>query len=227
MGQNKAVLEEIMNELLDEISLGLCFELHRSCKIGTFFLDDTDLESEKLYEIVTIKGHDVFGQLATAKKQYDCVCPNCKHNLAASRFAPHLEKCMGMGTSGARVTSQRMARSSNKKGSEVESDDNSNDGDWTYSGDKKVGKKAKKDKRVITSKKTKIKTKLKDDIDPQQYSSDSKTERSAANVWDMNSSSPADSSSTIASVKSSRKRKHSKSTRKKKSSTGSGGSFSP
>jgi len=38
------VLEDVMNELFDEISLGLCFELHRSCKIGTIFLEDMDDE---------------------------------------------------------------------------------------------------------------------------------------------------------------------------------------
>ncbi len=29
--------------------------------------------------------------------KYECVCPNCDRSLAAIRFAPHLEKCMGMG----------------------------------------------------------------------------------------------------------------------------------
>ena len=39
-----------------------------------------------------------------------------------------------------------------------------------------------------------------DDIDLPRYSSDSKPERSSANVWDVNSSSPADSCSTAASL---------------------------
>ena len=25
--------------------------------------------------------------------KYECVCPNCSRNVAAIRFAPHLEKC--------------------------------------------------------------------------------------------------------------------------------------
>lgn len=29
-------------------------------------------------------------------------CPSCKKVLAATRFAPHLEKCMGMGRQSAR-----------------------------------------------------------------------------------------------------------------------------
>jgi hypothetical protein len=34
-----------MNELIDEVSCGLCFEVHRACKLGTIFLDETDNES--------------------------------------------------------------------------------------------------------------------------------------------------------------------------------------
>lgn len=51
-------------------------------------------------------GVDVFGNLP-AKKQLECVCPECKRNLAASRFAPHLEKCMGMGRNSSRIASRR------------------------------------------------------------------------------------------------------------------------
>ena len=48
----------------------------------------------------------MFGQVPM-KKQYDCVCPNCQCKLAASRFAPHLEKCMGMGRNSSRLASRR------------------------------------------------------------------------------------------------------------------------
>lgn len=37
---------------------------------------------------------DVFGSTNT-KKAVDCTCPNCDRPVASSRFAPHLEKCMG------------------------------------------------------------------------------------------------------------------------------------
>ena len=48
-------------------------------------------------EIVNVRGLDVFGRVLSTKKQYDCICPQCHRSLAAARFAPHLEKCMGMG----------------------------------------------------------------------------------------------------------------------------------
>ncbi len=37
-------IEKVMDELVDEVTLGLCFEVHRSVKKGTFFLDDTEKE---------------------------------------------------------------------------------------------------------------------------------------------------------------------------------------
>ena len=59
-----------------------------------------------LADIVSEHGLDVFG-LPPSKKQYDCICPNCQRNMAASRFAPHLEKCMGMGRLSSRIASRR------------------------------------------------------------------------------------------------------------------------
>ena len=51
-------------------------------------------------------GVDVLGQAPT-KKNFECVCPSCQRHLAASRFAPHLEKCMGMGRNSSRIASRR------------------------------------------------------------------------------------------------------------------------
>ena len=60
-----------------------------------------------LPEVVECEGLDVFGQMPL-KKQIECVCPNCQRNLAANRFAPHLEKCMGMGRNSSRLASRRL-----------------------------------------------------------------------------------------------------------------------
>lgn len=38
-----------MEELIDELSLGLCFEVHRACKTGAFMLELGDPEDEKEY----------------------------------------------------------------------------------------------------------------------------------------------------------------------------------
>ena len=31
-----------MTELIDEIALGLCFEVHRGCRMGTYMLEDLE-----------------------------------------------------------------------------------------------------------------------------------------------------------------------------------------
>lgn len=46
------------------------------------------------FNIVDMPDMDVFGS-ANTKKAVDCTCPNCDRPVASSRFAPHLEKCMG------------------------------------------------------------------------------------------------------------------------------------
>ncbi|XP_064471346.1 ataxin-7-like protein 3 isoform X2 [Ornithodoros turicata] len=131
----------VLDELIDDVILGTCFEVHRSVKLGIFFLDEAK-DDEKKYEIVDELGLDVFGQVPL-KKQYECVCPNCQRNLAASRFAPHLEKCMGMGRNSSRIASKRIANSGK---AESDVDDYDNDSDWNYTSDRKSTSKKRKDK---------------------------------------------------------------------------------
>jgi len=58
-------------------------------------------------EVVECDGLDVFGQ-GPLKKQVECICPSCQRNMAANRFAPHLEKCLGMGRNSSRLASRRL-----------------------------------------------------------------------------------------------------------------------
>ncbi|KAK3782651.1 hypothetical protein RRG08_015226 [Elysia crispata] len=141
----KAVLDSVIEELIDEVSLGLCFEIHRSCKVGSLFLsgfDDTASDTE--YAIIDRPGVDVLGQVPS-KKSYECVCPNCQRHLAASRFAPHLEKCMGMGRNSSRIASRRIANNQ-KHGSEESGQEDENDNDWNYAPESKRVRKMKKEK---------------------------------------------------------------------------------
>ncbi|CAH1774444.1 unnamed protein product [Owenia fusiformis] len=153
----KRTLNSVMDELVDDVVLGLCFETHRSCKLGTLFLDETDIESENLYRIVDQVGLDVFGQLPQ-KKQLECICPNCSRNLAASRFAPHLEKCMGMGRNSSRIASRRILANTGKQenvASDNDSEDNKDDNDWSYAVDRK-SKKSRKDRSGNSPRRGKI-----------------------------------------------------------------------
>uniref|UniRef100_A0A3B5AX38 Ataxin-7-like protein 3 n=1 Tax=Stegastes partitus TaxID=144197 RepID=A0A3B5AX38_9TELE len=140
--------QDILSDLVEDACLGLCFEVHRAVKQGYFFLDDTDQESMRDFEIVDQPGLDVFGQVYNQWKNKECVCPNCSRSIAASRFAPHLEKCLGMGRNSSRIANRRIVtgnNTNNKSESDQEDNDDVNDNDWSYGAEKKA-KKRKSDK---------------------------------------------------------------------------------
>uniref|UniRef100_A0A672N8M9 SAGA-associated factor 11 n=1 Tax=Sinocyclocheilus grahami TaxID=75366 RepID=A0A672N8M9_SINGR len=103
-------------------------------------------------EIVDQPGVDIFGQVYNQWKNKECVCPNCSRSIAASRFAPHLEKCLGMGRNSSRIANRRIASGNNTNKSESDQEDNDdvNDNDWSYGAEKKA-KKRKSDKVFLHS----------------------------------------------------------------------------
>ncbi|KAI3364838.1 hypothetical protein L3Q82_001025 [Scortum barcoo] len=144
----QGLAQDILSDLVEDACLGLCFEVHRAVKQGYFFLDDTDQESMRDFEIVDQPGLDVFGQVYNQWKNKECVCPNCSRSIAASRFAPHLEKCLGMGRNSSRIANRRIVtgnNTNNKSESDQEDNDDVNDNDWSYGAEKKA-KKRKSDK---------------------------------------------------------------------------------
>ncbi|XP_025135798.2 ataxin-7-like protein 3 isoform X7 [Bubalus bubalis] len=152
----EAIAQEIYADLVEDSCLGFCFEVHRAVKCGYFFLDDTDPESMKDFEIVDQPGLDIFGQVFNQWKSKECVCPNCSRSIAASRFAPHLEKCLGMGRNSSRIANRRIANSNNMNKSESDQEDNDdiNDNDWSYGSEKKA-KKRKSDKNPNSPRRSK------------------------------------------------------------------------
>lgn len=95
--------QELLNSLIEDVIFCECLQVHRAAKLGLIFTEPGD----ELYRIKDGAGLDVFGQPLSKKKQYNCICPNCNRNLAASRLAPHLEKCMGMGRLSARAATNK------------------------------------------------------------------------------------------------------------------------
>ncbi|XP_048416367.1 ataxin-7-like protein 3 isoform X1 [Stegostoma tigrinum] len=174
----QAVAHEIYSDLVDDACLGLCFEVHRAVKCGYFFLDETDPDSMKDFEIVDQPGVDIFGQVYNQWKNKECECPNCSRSIAASRFAPHLEKCLGMGRNSSRIANRRIASSNNLSKSESDQEDNDdiNDNDWSYGSEKKA-KKRKSDKNPNSPRRSKsLKHKngeLSGNSDPYKYSNNS------------------------------------------------------
>jgi len=39
-----AFIEELVTDIIDDVTCGLCFEIHRACKLKILFLDETDPE---------------------------------------------------------------------------------------------------------------------------------------------------------------------------------------
>lgn len=115
--------EKIFSSLLDDVIFGLMLQIHRAAKLDYLFLFDSEQDSLEDKEYEFYDDNDVLGIFSGDNKmssmsrngqnsillKYECVCPNCERSLAAIRFAPHLEKCMGMGRSSSRIATRRIA----------------------------------------------------------------------------------------------------------------------
>lgn len=92
--QKEAAIQYLYESVLDETILGVVFEVHFAVKTGILAALEGEPEDPKPFSIVSQPDFDVFGANST-KIAMDCTCPKCERAVAASRFAPHLEKCMG------------------------------------------------------------------------------------------------------------------------------------
>lgn len=101
--QNEKSAEDAANfiydNVYDDVALGVLFEFHHGLKTGLTELLEGEKEEDEGYKIVNSPECDVFG-FSMLKKTPDsnCSCPNCDRPVSATRFAPHLEKCMGKST---------------------------------------------------------------------------------------------------------------------------------
>ncbi|KAL9921277.1 SAGA-associated factor 11 homolog [Glossina fuscipes] len=99
------------DSILDDAVMGVLLEIHHLARTGNLAaldgVNSDDDEASSSRTIVNMENHDIFG-VPIGKKPMDCCCPNCDRTVAAVRFAPHLEKCMGMGRSSARIASRRI-----------------------------------------------------------------------------------------------------------------------
>lgn len=139
---NKEVLrtsiESFLNNVIDELTLGIIFDLHRKYKTNSYEvdMDEDDGDDEDTEDIFTQQD---------MKKTQDCVCPICDRAVAALRFAPHLETCMGMGRNRFMRNATRRVASSAKERDNSFSGVTSDDEDEIYWSS--VSKKGKKKKR--------------------------------------------------------------------------------
>uniref|UniRef100_A0A2K5CQX8 SCA7 domain-containing protein n=1 Tax=Aotus nancymaae TaxID=37293 RepID=A0A2K5CQX8_AOTNA len=169
----EAIAQEIDVGLIEGSCLGFCFEVHRAVKCGYFFLDDTDPDSMKDFEIVDQPELDIFGQVFNQWKSKKCVCPNCSRSIAPPKCLGM--KSLGMGRNSSRIANRHIANSNNMNKSESDQEDNDdiNDNDWSYGSEKKA-KKRKSDKNpnsLPRSKSLKHKNGELSNSDPFKYNS--------------------------------------------------------
>ncbi|XP_063628102.1 SAGA-associated factor 11 homolog [Cydia splendana] len=122
----------IYDSVLDDVAIGFIFEFHHGLKTGLTDLLEGEKEDEEPYKIINSPECDVFG-FSVLKKTADsnCSCPNCERPVSATRFAPHLEKCMGMGRNSSRIASRRIASNSREPTSYAGLlSDDEDDADW-------------------------------------------------------------------------------------------------
>ncbi|KFW80594.1 Ataxin-7-like 3, partial [Manacus vitellinus] len=134
----------------EDACLGLCFEVHRAVKCGYFFLDDTDPDSMKDFEIVDQPGVDIFGQILGCWGRQGMDPGECMrvHNepwgageVGGYRTDPGVPwitwdrswPCPPL------PSLHRIASSNNLNKSESDQEDNDdiNDNDWSYGSEKK------------------------------------------------------------------------------------------
>ncbi|KAG0216401.1 hypothetical protein BGX28_002871 [Mortierella sp. GBA30] len=97
---------EILGELLDELVLDVAVEAHRDVKNMRSVCPTC---KTKCRSYVARPGLDIFGQnpQTNNSQTYDCV--HCQRSFPAQRYAPHLEKCLGLsGRASSRAASRRM-----------------------------------------------------------------------------------------------------------------------
>lgn len=102
---------QIFGDLLDSIIVDVASECHRIARLGL----DRNLEEQEEEVKLSAQARamlgdssnssetngkytvDIFGQTHPTVANEIVECMNCGRSIAAGRFAPHLEKCMGKG----------------------------------------------------------------------------------------------------------------------------------
>jgi len=129
----------LLSELIDDVTVDLCFDVHRRAK----------LEPQAFVATRALPdGSDIYGQSPDVNNiQFDC--PHCKRLIGGAKFATHLEKCMGLARNSRTTTKKTLQSEAGKEGGEkseifdllgdFEDDDDTNDTTYAMSADKKSG----------------------------------------------------------------------------------------
>ncbi|VDK43828.1 unnamed protein product [Anisakis simplex] len=106
------LVESFYDYLFESVLLVPVFKVHRIAKIAKTLGPAAPVLTEE-QPPSQVEEFDIFGNANISQtkpqKNMEVYCDECKRTIAASRFAPHLEKCMGMGRNSSRVARRRLA----------------------------------------------------------------------------------------------------------------------
>ncbi|KAI8885469.1 hypothetical protein K501DRAFT_215655 [Backusella circina FSU 941] len=141
-GISKAALAySILGDLIDECMHDVLFDTHRDLKQENLICQ---ICQSKCRHYVKRQGYDVWGKSYTVNNLPSYECVNCQKTIASTRYAPHLEKCLGLaGRQSSRVASRRMGGQSPFSSDDMSSPSN-NSNNNNGSGDEGGGERKKK-----------------------------------------------------------------------------------
>ncbi|CAJ0930770.1 unnamed protein product, partial [Mesorhabditis belari] len=139
------IAQKLVNDLIDSCTLRECFEVHRRLAINR----------EMGIRQLSPKPHTP--KIATFTpsrgKQIECQCTNCGRTIAVTYYAPHLEKCIGMGRRAARRKVQYNEKASESAPGSVQSQFDEEEIEIRSEDEEDWGAAKKKKKRSKNSKK--------------------------------------------------------------------------
>ncbi|KAI9482812.1 MAG: hypothetical protein EXX96DRAFT_555681 [Benjaminiella poitrasii] len=105
-----AVAFSLLEDLIDECIYDVLFDVHRDIKKEN---STCQICQTKCKHYVRKPGFDIWGNNYTVNSLPSYECVNCQKMIAASRYAPHLEKCLGLSGSrqSSRVANRRIGSS--------------------------------------------------------------------------------------------------------------------
>ncbi|KAJ3394653.1 SAGA-associated factor [Lobulomyces angularis] len=116
-----AMQNQILDSLINDAILELVFEVHRHFKNEKSVCQ---ICKTRCHCFVQKGGVDIFGNNSTQTQGERLECPNCSNLFPSVRYAPHMEKCMGLGRNASR--NKRSNNNSSPYSVDSEGDDQSN-----------------------------------------------------------------------------------------------------
>ncbi|KAI8982959.1 hypothetical protein BDB01DRAFT_134930 [Pilobolus umbonatus] len=96
----------LLGDLIDECVNDVLLDIHRDIKRATSVCQ---ICQTRCKQYIQRPGCDVWGKSYNVNNLPSYECVNCKKTIASTRYAPHLEKCLGLsGRQSSRVASRRI-----------------------------------------------------------------------------------------------------------------------